>query len=281
MSVSLRKQYADWIGFLRQEGIESASFEVDLLLEECLGVHKAMRLLRPDLTITPEQKARIDTLLHRRICGEPLQYLLGRWDFYGRSFLVGPGVLIPRADTEILVEHALEKTKAVAAPVIADLCAGTGCVGITMACQRPDAQVYLMELSDPAADYCKKNLAALAPQAHFVKRDVLIPTADLPLFDAVLSNPPYIPTADLQTLQKEVRHEPAMALDGDKDGLRFYRGITAVWREKLVPGGLLAYEIGYDQAQAVSAILEEHNFMDITVLKDYAGNNRVVSGIKR
>lgn len=281
MSVPLKKQYAQWIKLLHQEGIESAAFEVDILLQECLGIERKTRFLDPDFSLSAEKTAQIQSLLRRRIEGEPLQYLIGHWEFYGRSFLLGPGVLIPRADTEILVEHVLEKIRTISSPIIMDLCAGSGCLGLTIANERPDAQVYLMELSDLAADYCKKNLAALAPWTHFLQRDALMPPENLPLFDVVLSNPPYIPTSDLNALQKEVLHEPTMALDGDWDGLRFYKGITSLWKEQLVSGGLLAYEIGYDQGEAVSAILKENGFTHIGVIKDYGGNDRVVSGIKR
>ncbi|MDD3193479.1 MAG: peptide chain release factor N(5)-glutamine methyltransferase [Oscillospiraceae bacterium] len=263
---------------MQQAEISAAGFELDLLLEAFVGISKAQRLSYPEQLLGQDEMARIEAALSRREAGEPLQYLLGWWEFYGRRFAVGPGVLIPRADTEILVEQALAELANTPSPKVADLCAGSGCVGITVACERPDAQIVLLELSPQAAAYCNKNSKALAPRCRFLQADVLRTTAGLTGLDAVLSNPPYIPSEGISGLQREVRQEPAMALDGSADGLRFYRGIPLLWRKALKPGGLLGFEIGFDQGQAVRDLLADAGFSDIRVVKDYSGNDRVVLG---
>lgn len=272
--------YPVWLRRLREAGIDAAGFELDLMLEEGLSLSKAQRLSHPEQEIGPENIAQIQQWISRREQGEPLQYLLGWWEFYGRRFSVGPGVLIPRADTEILVEQALKELKHVPAPRIADLCAGSGCVGLTIACERPTAQVSLLELSPDAFEYCAGNVKALAPGCRLIRADVLRTTAGLTGLDAVLSNPPYIPSGDLPGLQKEVQKEPRLALDGAEDGLRFYREIPLLWKEALAPGGLIAFEIGFDQATAVVSFLERAGFCHIRTVKDYGGNDRVVLGRK-
>lgn len=265
-----------WLERLRRAGVEAAGFELDLLLETFCSVSKENRLLHPDRQLSLEQVQQMRGLLSRREAGEPLQYLLGWWEFYGRRFQVGPGVLIPRPDTERLVELALEALEGVPSPQVADLCAGSGCIGLTVACERPDAQVFLLELSGPAAEYCKKNREIWAPRCTLFLTDVLKGPPLLGRLDAVISNPPYIPSADLPALQREVRHEPSMALDGAADGLRFYREIPPLWKDALKPGGLLAFEIGFDQAAPVCTLLKVAGFEKIRVERDYGGNDRVV-----
>ena len=272
--------YPLWLRRLQQAGVAAAGFELDLLLEGSCSISKAQRLAHPEQELCPEKIAQIQSWLSRREAGEPLQYLLGWWEFYGRRFAVGPGVLIPRADTEILVEQALKELANTPSPRIADLCAGSGCVGLTVACERPDAEVALLELSPKAGEYCKKNILSLAPLCCFVQADVLKNTAGLANMDAVLSNPPYIPSDDLPELQREVQHEPSLALDGADDGLRFYREIPFLWKKVLKPGGLLAFEIGFHQAQAVCALMRSAGFDSVRVVQDYGGNDRVVLGRK-
>lgn len=267
--------YFLWLERLRRAGVESAGFELDLLLEAFCSVSKEDRLLHPDRPLSSQQVRRMRELLFRREAGEPLQYLLGWWEFYGRRFRVGPGVLIPRPDTERLVELALEELACVPSPQVADLCAGSGCVGLTIACQRPDAQVFLLEVSPQAAAYCEENKNAWAPRCALLKADVLKGPPQLSQLDAVISNPPYIPSADLSSLQREVKREPSLALDGAADGLRFYREIPPIWKDALKPGGLLAFEIGFDQGEAVRGLLKAAGFEKVRVEKDYGQNDRV------
>ena len=189
-------------------------------------------------------------------------------------------MLIPRPDTEVLCETAAEQLRTQAAPQVLDLCAGSGCVGLGLASLCPGAAVTLVELSPEALPYLRRNTARY-PQwnTRVVQADVLTDAAAFPeRYDAILSNPPYIPTADLPGLQREVQREPVMALDGAADGLRFYRAIAGQWVPKLTPGGLCAVEVGCGQAAAVAAILAAAGLERVTAVPDAAGILRVVWG---
>lgn len=258
-------------------GIENSRFELKVLAEEALGRRIDTSIL-PDLT--PAQKQQIEKQVHERMQGVPLQYIIGNWEFYGRTFLVGPGALIPRGDTEILIGHVLERSKFLQSLVIADLGAGTGCIGITLGKTLKNAQVYLLEKSQQAGGYCKKNIERILPEAKLLLCDFLNPPKNLPRFDLVVSNPPYIKSEEISCLQKEVRCEPHEALDGGADGLFFYREIARIWKENILPGGVLAFEVGYDQAEDVAEILQKNGYLDIRMQKDYQGFFRAVSAVK-
>ncbi|MDD2956605.1 MAG: peptide chain release factor N(5)-glutamine methyltransferase [Oscillospiraceae bacterium] len=272
--------FQNCIAFCQNRGIEISRFELYLLLEEFTGISRARFPLERDREMPERAQARLMEALERRGQGEPVQYLLGRWEFYGRSFRVGEGVLIPRADTETLVEHALEQLRGKPAPAVADLCAGSGCVGLTIGLERPDARVFLAELSPLAMGYLKENLCGLgAANCTALQGDVLAWKAPLPPLDLIVSNPPYIPTGEISGLQREVQREPALALDGDEDGLRFYREIPKAWGRALKPGGMLAFEVGLGQAEAVADMLCQNGYGEICFREDLAGIRRVVSGL--
>ena len=220
-----------------------------------------------------------DLALHlatRRAKGEPLQYLLGEWEFYGLPFAVGPGVLIPRPDTEHLVDAALQFLKNRPQAAVADLCAGSGCVGLAIQKNAPRCQVTLVEKSTEAYAYLQKNAAALAPQAQRVQADIL--AGGFGQYDLIVSNPPYICEDLLPHLQIEVLYEPQMALNGGKDGLVFYRGILHHWLPCLQKGGSLMVEIGYDQAAAVTALFTDAGLTQVKTIQDYGKNDRVIIG---
>ena len=213
---------------LKESNIDNYSAEALWLLENRLGINSAGILAKGGAQITPEQEADYDNDLRLRISGVPVQYITGKWDFYGRSFFVGEGVLIPRPETEILAEESLRLIKEKASPVVIDLCAGTGCIGLTVALERPDARVYLVEKYDPALSFLRKNAEGV-PNAEIIKGDVL-DTAflkALPLADLIISNPPYIKTGEIPALQREVSFEPETALDGGEDGLEFTAQLPA------------------------------------------------------
>ena len=267
--------------FCRSRGAEVSRLELYLLIEAFAGIPRARFPLERGREVPAEKRERVMDALERRCGGEPLQYLLGSWGFYGREFLVGPGVLIPRADTETLVEHCLEYLEGRPAPQAADLCAGSGCIGITLALEREGARVSLLELSGQALCYLKGNIRRLgAVGCTALREDVLAPQSLPGGLDLVVSNPPYIPTGELPSLQREVRREPAMALDGDADGLRFYRGIPPLWKRALRPGGMLAFEIGRGQEEAVAGLLLQSGYEQVCFRKDLAGIIRVVSGLR-
>lgn len=255
---------------LKNGGIENAFLEAQWIMEDVSDDEKAYEIAR------------------KRATHYPLQYLLGGWEFYGLYFHVGEGVLIPRSDTEVLVDAVLNAIRPMNAPKIVDLCAGSGCIALTLAHERQDALVCGVEYSKAAMEYANKNakyhqltvpvfhgdvcdpktLAQLTPMTYFQNVDVIV------------SNPPYLTDADMQNLQAEVAYEPEMALAGGEDGLYFYRRITALWGEVLKSGGLLFFEVGIHQAEAVGEILRENGFEAIELLPDLAGILRVVKGRK-
>lgn len=255
--------------------------EASIILEEVTGVSRAR------LPVCGSQEAAEDlcavcaALVTRRVDGEPLQYMLGEWEFYGLPFYVGEGVLIPRPETELLVETALGLSRGIPSPSVADLCAGSGCVGVAVAKHLPDCQVQAVEYSKAAMAYLLRNIE-LNGTRNVVPHhgDVLAPSRALRKkgYDLILANPPYIATPQLAGLQAEVHYEPQMALDGGADGLLFYRSIPPVWLPMLQHGGWLLFEIGWDQGQAVAALLEESGLGDVLILQDYSGNDRVVLG---
>ncbi|MGN0590150.1 peptide chain release factor N(5)-glutamine methyltransferase [Ruminococcus sp.] len=266
---------------LRAGGLESPEFEAGCLAEQLFGT--AWRLMPPQQLaqpVTPEEDAALHTLARRRLAGEPLQYLLGEWEFYGLPFAVGPGVLIPRQDTETLVECALQAAEGIFAPEILDLCAGSGCIGIALAHCLPDARVTAVERSQDALAYLHRNIKKNAVQVAVIAGDVLEPglAESIRGADIIVSNPPYLSAADLAALQKEVQAEPRAALDGGEDGLLFYRQMPALWLESLKPGGRLLFEIGMGQEEAVSGFLAHAGYTNLEIFPDLAGISRVVSG---
>lgn len=264
---------------LRKSRIEAYSLETSLLLQHVLACDRQWLLLHRQEQLTAEQEGWARSLARRRVEGIPLQYLLGSWEFYGLEFEVGEGVLIPRPDTERLCDIAIEQIGEGPA-VVADLCAGSGCVAAAVQCACAQAQMFAVELSELALPYLRRNLARNAPQVTVIEGDVLSGDTPglLPQLDAILSNPPYLTAEDMEHLQREVRHEPALALYGEEDGLGFYRGITQLWKHRLRPGGLLAYEIGINQHTAVAKILRENGFSRIQYAEDLHGVIRVVYG---
>lgn len=261
-------------------GIEDAAFEMRCLMEDIGGVPRGTAITEQEM---PERAAAaVFAAVAERIAGRPLQYILGEWEFLTLTLCVGEGVLIPRPDTELLCETVAEQLCDIHSPRVLDLCAGSGCVGLGIASLLPQCAVTLVEVSDAAFAFLEKNVARYPQYAvKAVKADVLTDhTAFEETYDAIVSNPPYIPAKDIDGLMREVRHEPRLALDGGADGLVFYRSILAHWMPKLKAGGLLAVEIGFDQGEAVNRLFGEAGLVDCRVLKDYGNNDRVVLGYR-
>ena len=270
----------DWLASatarLAAMGCEDAAFDARCLLEDLGGLPRGHVV--DDTPLTAEQLAVLDTALTQRAEGRPLQYILGQWDFLALTLKVGEGVLIPRPDTELLCEVAAEHLRGVTAPRVLDLCAGSGCVGLGVASLHPDACVTEVELSDAALPYLRENVMRYEQYAVTVRQaNVLTDYAafDGP-YDAILSNPPYIPMADLPALQREVQREPRMALDGDGDGLVFYRTIAEHWCGKLSETGFVAVEVGIGQAEDVAALFAAQGLENTAIYPDLAGIPRVV-----
>ena len=269
---------------LREAGIEEAENDArELLLAAgrmSLGVYAMKHMEKAEEDETQEYYA----LIGRRASHEPLQYILGRTWFFGYEFFVDERVLIPRYDTEVLVDAVLGwiSRKEQGAPLrMLDLCTGSGCVLLTVmreaACEIDGTGT---DISQGALEVASLNAERLGVEPELLQGDLLSPAEGN--YDIITANPPYIPTDVIPTLSEEVRnHEPLLALDGEADGLHFYRRIAAGAPAHLKDGGLLAMEIGFDQAEAVSALLKEQGFSEIGVVKDLAGLDRVVTGIWR
>lgn len=233
-----------------------------------------------DRPLTAEQAAKLEALTARRATREPLQYLCGSWPFLDFELAVGPGVLCPRADTEVVAEAAAQMLAGVQAPKVLDLCAGTGCLGLGVKRFCPEADVTCVEKSPEAFRYLRKNAVSALKQgtARAVEGDLFTYWQGLPEgeLDLIVSNPPYLTAAEMQQLQPEVAREPAMALEAGEDGLVFYRALAEHYQNALRPGGALALEIGWQQREAVTALLAANGWVDIACRKDYGGNDRCI-----
>ena len=259
-------------------------FEAEQIVLKCCGADARELIMYPEREVTAQQKSLSAEYVSRRLSGEPLQYILGEWEFYGLLFYVGEGVLIPRQDTETIAELALKfigerRTEDFLA---ADLCAGSGCIGITLAVLG-GASVTLVELSDKAAAYLRRNIEyhGVGDRCTVIQSDVLSEeTAErLPLFDLIVTNPPYLSGQDMKQLQREVAYEPKMALYGGEDGLDYYRRMLPLWSERLKNGGMLAAEIGMGQEKDVMQMFSECG-LTAHYCKDMCGVIRVIYGMK-
>ena len=257
---------------------DAPEYEAREILLQKLGAAPADILMNRSIELDDACQAELDTLVKRRLDHEPLQYLLGEWSFYGRSFLVGEGVLIPRPDTEILAETVLSFLQDREGPLrVLELCGGSGCLAATIALEQPRARVWSVEKSPEAFSYLTRNCERLRADVCCVAGDAL----DLGVvegdFDCILSNPPYLSARDMAELSPEVQREPFMALYGEEDGLFFYRELTRLWEKRLKPGGMLAYEIGMGQQDDVADILTRHELTDVCQVRDYGGIIRVLT----
>ena len=244
------------------------------------GLNSQEQLLNYKKELTDNEENKVKDILFKRINGYPLQYILGKWTFMGRDFSLGEGVLIPRDDTEVVVLSVIPYLKQNNKARIIDLCSGSGIIAVTLKCMFPQYEVHALELSEKALPYLKMNIESLAP-------DVILHQGDLNLlceqfkdnyFDLVISNPPYIESEIIPTLQTEVQNEPKMALDGGTDGLDFYRSITQKWSDKLKPGGMMAFELGEGQFDRVKAMMKEIGFENINEFKDLGNIQRAING---
>lgn len=229
--------------------------------------------------LTAEEEAKMAAFVEKRKKGIPVSYIVGEKEFMGLTFSVNEHTLIPRPDTEIIVEALIDiyKNKA---PKILDLCCGSGCIGISLARFLPEAIVTMVDLSDGALSVANENILRhnLSDRVTAFHTDVLKDEI-CGTYDLIVSNPPYIASETVKTLEVS-KHEPVLALDGGSDGLIFYRAIIPKAYSALTPGGVLAFEIGYDQGKSVPSLMREY-FSDVSLKKDYGGNDRMVWGIKK
>lgn len=268
---------------LQRSGCENAHFAAMNLMTYCFELERSDLILHSD-EIPPAQ--RVTSFMEAvKQCaeGEPLQYILGEWEFMGLPFAVGPGVLIPRPETELLVDCALRllRHRGKKAPVVFDLCTGSGAVALSIAKFWPEARVYAVELSEDALEYAKKNKELNGGAAvTLIKGDVLqgFEAFSFPQADLLLSNPPYINTGEIASLQREVQREPHMALNGGEDGLMFYRAIRDKWLPFLAPDGAMAVECGNEQGAALTELFQGL-FSKGGIKRDYSGLDRVFWGV--
>lgn len=282
MAVTYNNLYLDIRQQLRCFGVEAATLEARELV--CFGTGKSREELQRDsrLYASPEREAQVRRLVERRMAGEPVAYLIGEWEFYGLPLDISQDVLIPRTDTEVLAEQAIAYIQTLGECRVLDLCAGSGCVGLAIASQAPQARVVLGEIDDSALKICRQNIRrnSLSARVMPIQMDAREkPARSLGEFQCIVSNPPYIPTGDIAGLEASVRdYEPHMALDGGADGMDFYRSIVEQWKEALTPGGRIYFEVGIGQADAVLRLMRSQGFGDLQVVKDRNSIPRVVLG---
>lgn len=278
--LTLLKLYNIGKKVLKEHDISDANFDAMCILEHSLSLSRHNILVDPNKAIRVWDSNRYLDLIRRRASGEPLQYIIGKWEFMNIQLKVGPGVLIPREDTQTLVEEAVSRSS-FCNPRILDLCAGSGAVSLGIASCMDYNVVCSVELYDDAIRYLNENIRLNKfRNIRVIKDDVLNPNGIYEdKFDILVSNPPYIRTLDIDKLQDEVKREPVTSLDGGEDGLNFYRSIAENWFQRLSSKALVAVEIGINQENDVINIFKQHGLCDIKLRKDLNGINRVVSGI--
>jgi release factor glutamine methyltransferase len=273
----------DAVSALSDAGIADARRTAEWIVEEATGADRAALYARPDIVVEPAEAALVARYVARRAAGEPVQYVLGHADFYGLRLAVTPDVLIPRPETEEVVEEALRRVQATDAPWVLDVGTGSGAIALAVKHERPDAEVFAVDVSPEALAVAASNAARLGLEVTFVESDALRPAfaADVPpTFDLILSNPPYVPEAERASLQVEVRdHEPPSALFvPDADPLVFYRALAGHAGALLKPGGWLVAETHADLGRSVGALWAEAGLEDVDVLPDLAGRDRIAVG---
>ncbi|MBU3127378.1 peptide chain release factor N(5)-glutamine methyltransferase [Clostridium tagluense] len=270
-------------GILKKVGIESYLLDSQLLLAKVLNVDKLFIMLNRDFNLNGKQEEEFSQLIQLRKSKMPIKYILGECEFMGMNLIVKPGVLIPRPDTEILVEEVIKHINEKDYTQVCDVCSGSGAIGIAIAEFIKGVEVMLYDISYDAIAVAKLNIERfdLASRVNEQHSDLLQSAIEQnKKFQVVVSNPPYIRESVIPTLMEDVKnYEPYIALSGGKDGLEFYRRITEESLQVLEKGGLLAFEIGYDQREEVQDILLKSGFKSIECIKDLSGNDRVIKGI--
>lgn len=266
---------------LEAAGVEDFIFEAREIIKHITGLSAAQILTSYNRKLSQFQENNLIAILHQREVRYPLQYIFIKWGFYGREFFVGPGVLVPRADTETVIEASTEYLKDKESPKILDLCAGSGCIGITLAKEIENSKVLLVEKFQEALSYTNKNIEYnKAENATAIMGDIFEGAGADGEYDLIVSNPPYIPEEEMSIISPETKYEPETALLARDGGMEFYKTITEKYFDSIKSGGMICFEVGFNQSERVAEILENAGFTNITVKKDLNEINRVVSGIK-
>lgn len=260
-------------------GIEDYVFEAKQILRHITGFSNVQIISNPHKKLSLFEENNLTAIIKQRLIRYPLQYIIGEWGFYGGNFKVGPGVLVPRADTETLIEVALEFLKDREKSQVCDLCTGSGCIGITVAREKSDSFVTAVEKYEEALRYARENAKLNGIEnIEFILGDVFEGVEAEKLYDLILSNPPYIPPEEMKEISPEAKFEPETALLGGEDGLDFYRAIIKGYKSSLKDGGMMAFEVGMGEAEAVAKLMKNQGFCDIGTRQDAAGIERVVFG---
>lgn len=268
-------------GRLAGAGINDPRLEAEVLLAYVLGIERTQLLAELKSVLGREELTSYLAVVERRASRYPLQYITGRAEFMSLSLEVGPGVLIPRPDTEVLVEEIIDEVGEENSKVIVDVGTGCGNIAASLKYYLKKCQVYAVEVDPVALRFARRNASRLGLEIIFVQGDLLEPFLDRgPFFDVVVSNPPYIRSDLLPLLPPEVQHEPVVALNGGPDGLDVYRRLVDQARVVLKPRGILAVEIGWDQREAVTSLFARAGYVDVRVVPDLAGRDRVVAGYR-
>ena len=270
---SLKGLLADGAKMLTQAGIDEAELDAGYILEYITGLNSAQYFIHSEDIIEKDKAEEFFRLIERRSKRIPLSYVIGTRDFFGLTFKVDENVLIPEQETELLVEEVIKHSEGKS---VLDMCTGSGCIAISIALFGKPSKVAASDISEKALEVARENAKSLkAGEISFIQGDMFENVTDK--FDIIVSNPPYIETKVIDELMPEVRdYIPRLALDGDEDGLKFYRIISKEAVKKLNKNGRIFYEIGYNQSRAVASILLENGFTNITVIKDYSGLDRIV-----
>lgn len=264
---------------LAAAGIEDYVFEAKQILRHITGFSNVQIISNPHKKLSLFEENNLTAIIKQRLIRYPLQYIIGEWGFYGGNFKVGPGVLVPRADTETLIDIALEFLKDREKSQVCDLCTGSGCIGITVAREKSDSFVTAVEKYEEALRYARENAKLNGTEnIEFISGDVFEGAGAEKQYDLILSNPPYIPPEEMKEISPEAKFEPETALLGGEDGLDFYRAIIKGYKASLVDGGMMAFEVGMGEAEAVAELMKNQGFCDIGTRQDAAGIERVVFG---
>ncbi len=269
---------------LSDTGIEDSEFEAKVVISHFSDFSFSDCVFKSEFDFSDECIKNINSAIERRLKGEPLQYIIGEWDFMDFTFKVGEGVLIPRPETELLCEYVVDKIKHMEHPIVYDLCSGSGCIGLSIKKYVPQCEIFLVEKSEKALEYLCHNASEICKDTFLtiVKGNIfdLKAFSNHPKADVIVSNPPYIRTKEISSLQKEVQFEPATALDGGDDGLDFYRCLTSQWKNMLKKDGFMAFECGEDQGDDISLLFKKNGF-DSEIIKDYNHLDRIVTGRRK
>ena len=266
---------------LEKAGIEDYVFEAKQIIKHITGFSATQILTNYNNKLTEFQENNLVAIVHQREVRYPLQYILGNWDFYGRTFEVGVGVLVPRADTETVIDVALEHLKEKEKPQILDLCAGSGCIGITLAKEIETSNVLMIEKYMEAFRYTLKNIEKNATvNAKAMMGDIFEKTGADGEYDIIVSNPPYIPENEMNEISPETKFEPETALLAADGGMEFYKAIINNYTDSLKKGGMMLFEVGIGESQKVKELLSGAGYSDVGAKCDLGGIERAVFGIK-